>query len=86
MALDQLASAGAAEVILETEVTNAAALRLYESRGFVREKRMHQFYLNGTLPADPGNDAFRLVLPMPSARPPSSPPPRRDDVSHHHIL
>jgi N-alpha-acetyltransferase 30 len=30
---------GADEVMLETEITNLAALRLYESFGFVRDKR-----------------------------------------------
>ena len=39
---------GAEEVVLETEVTNKSALRLYENRGFVREKRLYRFYLNGT--------------------------------------
>ena len=41
--------------MLETEFDNAAALALYESLGFVREKRLFRFYLNG-------KDAFRLVL------------------------
>jgi hypothetical protein len=31
---------------------------LYESLGFIREKRLFRFYLNG-------KDAFRLVLEMP---------------------
>ena len=43
------------EVILETEITNLAALRLYESFGFLRDKRLQQYYLNG-------NDAFKLKL------------------------
>lgn len=34
---------GAEEVVLETEVTNKSALRLYENRGFVREKRLYRF-------------------------------------------
>ena len=38
---------GAAEVVLETEEDNRAALALYESQGFIREKRLHRFYLNG---------------------------------------
>ncbi|EGO28548.1 NAT3/MAK3 N-acetyltransferase [Serpula lacrymans var. lacrymans S7.9] len=46
------------EVVLETEYDNAAALSLYESLGFIREKRLHRFYLNG-------KDAFRLVLSVP---------------------
>ena len=36
------------------------ALALYTSLGFVPEKRLHRFYLNG-------KDAFRLVLPLGSA-------------------
>lgn len=45
-------------MVLETEYDNAAALSLYESLGFIREKRLYRFYLNG-------KDAFRLVLEMP---------------------
>lgn len=41
------------QIVLETEATNTAALRLYESLGFVRDKRLPKYYLNG-------NDAFRL--------------------------
>ena len=43
------------EVLLETEVTNTAALRLYESLGFIRDKRLSAYYLSGY-------DAFRLKL------------------------
>jgi len=46
---------GVEEVVLETEFDNYAALSLYESLGFIREKRLYRFYLNG-------KDAFRLVL------------------------
>ncbi|EDV96425.1 N-alpha-acetyltransferase 30A [Drosophila grimshawi] len=35
------------EIALETELSNKAALRLYESLGFIREKRMLRFYMNG---------------------------------------
>ncbi|KAF8662759.1 hypothetical protein AX16_001117 [Volvariella volvacea WC 439] len=49
---------GVEEVVLETEFDNFAALALYESLGFIREKRLHRFYLNG-------KDAFRLVLAIP---------------------
>lgn len=45
----------AKQVVLETEYDNSAALGLYESLGFIREKRLYRFYLNG-------KDAFRLVL------------------------
>ncbi|KAF8622810.1 hypothetical protein AX15_006734 [Amanita polypyramis BW_CC] len=49
---------GADEIVLETEYDNHAALSLYESLGFIREKRLYRFYLNG-------KDAFRLVLVLP---------------------
>ncbi|KAI0370881.1 acyl-CoA N-acyltransferase [Pilatotrama ljubarskyi] len=49
---------GVEEVVLETEYDNSAALSLYESLGFIREKRLYRFYLNG-------KDAFRLVLVVP---------------------
>ncbi len=42
------------ELVMETEVTNEAALRLYESLGFTRDKRLVRYYLNG-------GDAFRLL-------------------------
>lgn len=43
------------EVVLETEISNKAALRLYENLGFVRDKRLFRYYLNGV-------DALRLKL------------------------
>ena len=46
---------GADEVVLETEVTNTSALRLYENLGFLRDKRLFRYYLNGV-------DALRLKL------------------------
>ena len=46
---------GCDEAVLETEVTNLGALRLYEGLGFVRDKRLHRYYLNG-------NDAHRLKV------------------------
>ncbi|KAF5352914.1 hypothetical protein D9758_007871 [Tetrapyrgos nigripes] len=46
------------EIVLETEYDNYAALSLYESLGFIKEKRLYRFYLNG-------KDAFRLVLTVP---------------------
>lgn len=45
------------EVVLETEFDNDSALRFYQKLGFIREKRLYRFYLNG-------KDAFRLVLPL----------------------
>ena len=44
-----------AQIVLETEITNTAAMKLYERLGFLRSKRLHRYYLNG-------NSAYRLVL------------------------
>ena len=46
------------EVFLEAEITNKGALALYARLGFVREKRMERYYMNG-------NDAFNLLLWFP---------------------
>jgi peptide alpha-N-acetyltransferase len=43
------------KIALETEITNTAAIKLYERLGFLRSKRLHRYYLNG-------NSAYRLVL------------------------
>jgi peptide alpha-N-acetyltransferase len=43
------------EVVLETELSNTSALSLYEKLGFIRDKRLCRYYLNG-------GDAFRLKL------------------------
>jgi len=53
LSLDQMRAMGADECVLETELENKGALGLYRSSGFVKEKRLHKYYLNG-------NDAFRL--------------------------
>ncbi|CAH2351906.1 N-alpha-acetyltransferase 30 [[Candida] railenensis] len=45
------------EISLETEVINKGALKLYESLGFMRTKRLYRYYLNT-------HDAFRLILPI----------------------
>ncbi|KAK6341085.1 N-alpha-acetyltransferase mak3 [Orbilia brochopaga] len=55
MAIDAMIARDADEVVLETEVTNTSAIKLYEHLGFLRSKRLHRYYLNG-------NSAFRLVL------------------------
>jgi len=54
-AIRQMIETGCDEVVLETEVTNKAALNLYENLGFVRDKRLLRYYLNGV-------DAWRLKL------------------------
>lgn len=43
------------EVSLEAEVTNKTALYLYENLGFIRDKLLMRYYLNGV-------DAYRLKL------------------------
>ena len=53
--IDAMIEMDAEEIMLETEITNEAALRLYEHFGFIRDKRLLSYYLNG-------NDAFRLKL------------------------
>ncbi|XP_066145371.1 N-alpha-acetyltransferase 30 [Euwallacea fornicatus] len=55
MAIHEMTNGDADEVVLETEVTNKPALKLYEKLGFVRDKRLFRYYLNGV-------DALRLKL------------------------
>lgn len=55
MAVDVMIERDADEIALETEVTNTAAMKLYERLGFLRSKRLHRYYLNG-------NSAFRFML------------------------
>ncbi|MCJ1293775.1 N-alpha-acetyltransferase mak3 [Xylographa carneopallida] len=55
MAIDAMIEKDADEIALETEVTNTAAMKLYERLGFLRSKRLHRYYLNG-------NTAFRFLL------------------------
>lgn len=42
-------------MVLETEYTNLGALGLYQRLGFIKDKRLYRYYLNGV-------DAFRLKL------------------------
>nr|CAH8841452.1 unnamed protein product [Trichobilharzia regenti] len=55
LAIGLMIQDGCDEIVLETEVTNKAALALYEQLGFCRDKRLLRYYLNG-------RDAFRLKL------------------------
>lgn len=55
LAVRAMREGGCSEAVLETEVTNQGALRLYEGLGFIRDKRLHRYYLNG-------NDAYRLKV------------------------
>ena len=54
-AIENMKIHGVDEIVLEAEYTNTPALKLYEGFGFVRDKRLQSYYLNG-------NDAFRLKL------------------------
>ncbi|GIL57302.1 hypothetical protein Vafri_12549 [Volvox africanus] len=58
MAISEMIKGGCVEVVLEAEVVNTGALRLYQGLGFVRDKRLHRYYLNGV-------DAYRLKLLLP---------------------
>jgi len=53
--IEEMRKAGCDEVVLETELTNTSALAFYERLGFVRDKRLHKYYLNQGC-------AFRLKL------------------------
>ena len=54
-AIDLMIEKDADEIALEAEETNTAAIRLYEKLGFLRSKKLHRYYLNGS-------SAYRLLL------------------------
>ncbi|KAJ1733187.1 hypothetical protein LPJ61_001682 [Coemansia biformis] len=54
-ALDRMKAMGADEVVMEAETGNKGALALYQRLGFIRDKRLYRYYLDGT-------DAFRLKM------------------------
>merc|ERR1711879_226 len=54
-AINTMKEDGCDEVVLETEVTNKGSLALYERLGFIKDKRLCRYYLNGV-------DAFRLKI------------------------
>ena len=58
MAIREMISDGCEEVVLEAEVVNTGALKLYQGMGFIRDKRLSRYYLNGV-------DAYRLKLLLP---------------------
>ena len=64
IAINEMANLDCQEAVLETEITNKGALRLYERLGFIRSKRLPKYYLNG-------NDAFRLKLWIPEKEAPA---------------
>ncbi|KAL2788482.1 acyl-CoA N-acyltransferase [Aspergillus keveii] len=83
MAIDAMVERGADEIALETEITNTAAIKLYERLGFLRSKRLHRYYLNG-------NSAYRLVLHLKEgvgsirSLDPYGPPPEHIPAAHPH--
>lgn len=62
LAIESMKARGCQEVVLETEVTNQGALHLYQKLGFLRDKRLCRYYLNGC-------DAFRLKFFLPPSAP-----------------
>ncbi|KAJ1992837.1 n-terminal acetyltransferase c complex catalytic subunit mak3 [Dimargaris cristalligena] len=62
MAIDSMRQEKANEIVLETEVSNHGAIALYQRLGFIKDKRLHRYYLNGV-------DAFRLKLRLPHPEP-----------------
>ena len=80
--LQKMVKQGAQEIVLETEIDNVASLQLYEKLGFIREKRLFNFYLNG-------KDCFRLIAEIPKSlwNFPNTPPPTQAGAmlqSQHH--
>jgi peptide alpha-N-acetyltransferase len=55
LAVESMEKMDVDHVTLETETTNLSAIGLYESLGFIKDKRLARYYLNGV-------DAFRLKL------------------------
>ncbi|KAF9111390.1 N-alpha-acetyltransferase 30 [Mortierella sp. AM989] len=55
MAIEAMKKTGADEIVLETEYSNQSAIALYLHLGFIKDKRLYRYYLNGV-------DAFRLKL------------------------
>lgn len=53
--LDEMKRENVVVVVLETEDTNLASLSLYEKLGFVRDKYLPNYYLNGS-------SAYRLKI------------------------
>eukprot|EP00616_Rhizochromulina_sp_CCMP1243_P013627 CAMPEP_0118985166 /NCGR_PEP_ID=MMETSP1173-20130426/39365_1 /TAXON_ID=1034831 /ORGANISM="Rhizochromulina marina cf, Strain CCMP1243" /LENGTH=187 /DNA_ID=CAMNT_0006935871 /DNA_START=6 /DNA_END=567 /DNA_ORIENTATION=+ len=55
LAMQRMKDLGCDQAMLETEVSNTKALRLYDRLGFLRDERLVKYYMNG-------GDAFRLRL------------------------
>ncbi|KAH6606254.1 hypothetical protein Trco_005407 [Trichoderma cornu-damae] len=59
-AIEAMVERNADEIVLETEETNTPAMKLYEGLGFIRSKKLHRYYLNGS-------SAYRLILLLKAA-------------------
>ncbi|KNH06230.1 hypothetical protein XU18_2735 [Perkinsela sp. CCAP 1560/4] len=57
--IEKMRDLGCSWVYLETPFENLGALKLYENLGFIKEKRLIRYYMNG-------EDAFRLKLMLSS--------------------
>ena len=55
LAIEAMDAEGVDEIVLECETENVTAQRLYQTLGFVRDKRLQCYYFCGT-------DAYRLKL------------------------
>ncbi len=43
LAIQEMVAGGCEEAVLEAEVSNGGALKLYQGLGFIREKRLHRW-------------------------------------------
>ena len=62
LSINKMIKLGANYVMLETEIDNHAALKLYEKLGFIKDYKYRNYYLNG-------NDAYRLKLYLDKPKP-----------------
>ena len=72
-AIEAMAVRRADEIVLETEEDNLSAMRLYERLGFLRSKKLHRYYLNGS-------SAYRLVLMLKTVDPDADPETMEADI------
>jgi peptide alpha-N-acetyltransferase len=59
------------DIVLETEVTNKAAIDLYTNLGFIKTKLLKKYYMNG-------GDAYRLKLSLKAPHVPDDPYVQQD--------
>jgi|EP00505_MAST-04D_sp_SCG-Rhode-Island_P002410 N-alpha-acetyltransferase 30 len=61
LAIEEMRNVGCDEIVLEALISNYGALSLYKRLGFVKDKRLPKYYLNGL-------DAYRLKLYLSNPR------------------